>query len=398
MTPRTLSVFFLALLMGVGSAQDRPRLGVRLTLGVPVESVEKDSPADRAGMKAGDFIVSCDDEVIQSMQALVDKSEKLRAGAKVRMIVIRGGERKTLDVSLPDPLPEGQKLGITVGTGFLVTSVSKDMPAGAAGLREGDVLVAFGDRAVESFDALRAEIAKVKPGATKAVRVVRDGKELVLDVLFPRSEAKRLPGDRSPRISLPPLTEDESPRVEDEEEPREEIVEEPVLPDEEMENDFFGFGPAVGSSQPRLTELAKELGAAIQELKTLARKDGAVARALGKMEKVKKGLDDLVRRRHGMDEFFQHGFEGMWGFPVSPPGLDGGFKGLSFDRMMEHVQQRVQELVEQGVESDAINDILEKEFPGVKIRVHRDSTPDEKKSPEKKKSSKGDAKTNQSGR
>ncbi len=384
MTPRILSIFVCALLLGVGTAQSRPRLGVRLTLGVPVEAVENGSPSDRAGLKAGDFIVSCDDEVIQNMQALVDWADRLGAGSKARMTVIRGGERKALEISLPDPLPEGQKLGMTVGTGFLVTRVSQGMPAAKAGVLEGDVLVAFGGRAVESFDGLRAEIAKVKPGATKTVRVVRSGKELVLDVPFSGP-------DSQPRLLLPPSDAKESPKedVEQEETP-EEILEEPILPDEEMKQWFHGFSPTQGSESPRLTELAKELGDAIEELKAVANKGDAVASALVKMQRVKKGLEAHIRRRRGMDRFFQRGLEGLRGFPVLPTDLEGGFGGFSFDSMMEDLQQRVQELVEQGLGSQDINGILEKEFPGVKIRVHSDSAPTEKKTPEKKTPSKGD--------
>ena len=74
----------------------------------------------------------------------------------------------------------------TTSTGVLVEGVAIDVPA-AAVLRDGDVIVEAGGRAVRTVDQLRAALAPLSPGDTVRVRLRRDGESLERVVKTARS-------------------------------------------------------------------------------------------------------------------------------------------------------------------------------------------------------------------
>lgn len=60
------------------------------------------SPADRAGIKPNDVVVSFEDEQIDSMDDLVVAIRQHRVGERVAMVVVRGGNRITIRATLGD--------------------------------------------------------------------------------------------------------------------------------------------------------------------------------------------------------------------------------------------------------------------------------------------------------
>lgn len=103
-------------------------LGIRMEAdggeGIEVTQVVEDSPADRAGLKAGDRIVGMNGRPIESTDSLRAQVEKAGAGSKVAIDVIRKGRSKSLTAKL------GSK-----GEGALAgsTSPTPDQPAARAG-------------------------------------------------------------------------------------------------------------------------------------------------------------------------------------------------------------------------------------------------------------------------
>ncbi len=59
--------------------------------------------------------------------------------------------------------------------GAYLVQVVPNGPAAKAGLKEGDVIVRYGDTPIDSGDALTVAVAESKPGDTVTVRYVRDG-------------------------------------------------------------------------------------------------------------------------------------------------------------------------------------------------------------------------------
>jgi serine protease Do len=91
--------------------------------------------------------------------------------------------RGWLGVYIQPLTPEvAAKLGATGSHGALVSDVTKDGPAAKAGIRSGDVIVAFNGKEVRDERDLPTIVAVTKPGSKVDVKVVRDGKEMTIPV------------------------------------------------------------------------------------------------------------------------------------------------------------------------------------------------------------------------
>ncbi|WP_236033716.1 trypsin-like peptidase domain-containing protein [Belnapia mucosa] len=88
-------------------------------------------------------------------------------------------ERGWLGVSVQDLVPED---GRAARRGVLVAGIERNSPAGRAGLRQGDVVVAINGDRVETSRALVRTVAAVAPGQTIRLTVLREGRERELPV------------------------------------------------------------------------------------------------------------------------------------------------------------------------------------------------------------------------
>ncbi len=87
---------------------DRPYLGTIPDFGREVEGyalmgAAKDSPADLAGIKAGDVIVKFGDSKIAGLEDIDGALRKFKAGDKVPMIILRDGKEQEVTVTLAPP-------------------------------------------------------------------------------------------------------------------------------------------------------------------------------------------------------------------------------------------------------------------------------------------------------
>lgn len=87
---------------------DRPYLGTIPDFGREVEGyalmgAAKDSPADRAGIKAGDVIVKFGDSKIAGLEDIDGALRKFKAGDKVPVIILRDGKEMEVSVTLAPP-------------------------------------------------------------------------------------------------------------------------------------------------------------------------------------------------------------------------------------------------------------------------------------------------------
>lgn len=187
--------------------------GVIVRLGEPgatIVDVEPDSPADLAGLQAGDVIVAVDGQALDPGNE-ADLAEIIAAyepGDTVTLEISRPGE-ESRDVAVelgehPEPekegvaylgvhyrsLPTSRRLmpfyeppmpgrpfrvfpGAEVEQGAIVGRVADDSPADAAGLRPGDVITAIDGDPLESPRGLVNVIAEHKPGDKITLTVYR---------------------------------------------------------------------------------------------------------------------------------------------------------------------------------------------------------------------------------
>jgi serine protease Do len=91
--------------------------------------------------------------------------------------VVRG----FIGTSVQKLTPEiADSLGLNPARGALVADVIKGGPAERAGVKSGDVIVEFDRKAIKDSSDLPLQVARVAPGTTVQVKVIRDGKEMAL--------------------------------------------------------------------------------------------------------------------------------------------------------------------------------------------------------------------------
>jgi S1-C subfamily serine protease len=71
---------------------------------------------------------------------------------------------------------------LSEGTGILVTEVDENGAAFKAGLKAGDVIVAFAGERIEGSRQFRRLVQRSDPGEQVAVELIRDGKRLELEL------------------------------------------------------------------------------------------------------------------------------------------------------------------------------------------------------------------------
>ena len=190
---------------------DRPR-------GALVSQVTPDSPADDAGLQAGDVILAFGEKPVESSASLPPLVGATRPGSTAMVEIVRGGKNIDLSVTVrelqrdgvikktsatPEPeTPDGassvlglqlSELGadereqLSVDNGLLAKGVDSDGPAGSAGIRPGDVIVSLNQIAIESSAQLDEVVEELPRGESVPVLVVRDARPYFIAVTIPRA-------------------------------------------------------------------------------------------------------------------------------------------------------------------------------------------------------------------
>jgi serine protease Do len=157
---------------------DRPR-------GALVSSVEKDGPAAKAGLKAGDVLLGVNGRSVERSSEVPPLVAAVKPGAKARFEVWRDGARRDIDVTVgalkaeqvaaagprSEPSAATGKLGLAVrpsDEGLVVENVTG--AAARAGIRAGDVVTAVNGKPVKNAEELRAAAEKSKGTVALLVR------------------------------------------------------------------------------------------------------------------------------------------------------------------------------------------------------------------------------------
>ncbi len=175
-------------------------LGVNLRGGNPAISeavlanCHPNSPAQKAGLEAGDKIVEVDGRSVERTAELREALAQFYAGETVRLAVVRNNERLERELELVAALApyEHPFLGFLPmrgpqpGEGVAVRYVYPESPAAHAGIRRGDVVAALAGKPVAAPDRLREELSQYEPNAEVELAVLRDGETLGITVTLGR--------------------------------------------------------------------------------------------------------------------------------------------------------------------------------------------------------------------
>jgi len=177
--------------------------GMKSATGALVSSVEKGSPAERAGLKPGDVILKIDGTPVEHSGQLARRIAETKPGTRADLVVWRDGATQSLDAVVGEAkstqVAQGPgagseahgKLGVAVRpltpdergenggkAGLLVESVSG--PAAQAGLQAGDVILAVNGTAVKSVGELRSAVGK--SGHSVAILIQREDAQIYVPV------------------------------------------------------------------------------------------------------------------------------------------------------------------------------------------------------------------------
>jgi serine protease Do len=182
----------------------KDKLDLKDEKGALVADVTSGGPADKAGVKRGDVIVTFDGKEIKEMKDLPYIVGSTPVGKEVTVEVIRKGRAERIQVKIGElegekeaevEVAEGPKLGLTVHeltpelaqgygltetSGLVVVDVEGNSPASEAGIRPGDLIVEIDQVPARDLDRFNKIISGYRDGDTVLFLVKRRGTTLYL--------------------------------------------------------------------------------------------------------------------------------------------------------------------------------------------------------------------------
>jgi S1-C subfamily serine protease len=186
------------------------RHGIGEGFGVVIVEVMEDTPAARAGMRAGDIVVAFEGRPVTDTRLLQRLIGRAPVGGDVRLTVLRREGRRALPVRLvamPRPVA-GERIaaefgfvlresdagaGSGVGTppsAPSVTFVVRGSAAEKAGLEVGDVVLQVNDDTVLTRDAAREALSEVDLARPLQLTVRRAGAHVGLSLPAPETRSQ----------------------------------------------------------------------------------------------------------------------------------------------------------------------------------------------------------------
>jgi serine protease Do len=197
--------------MGVGIQDVTPEISKTLKApdarGAVIASVEKGSPADKAGLKPYDVVRSLNGKEIRDRRQLSLEVASTPPGQEMQVAILRDGEPKTLSLTLTEFPEEDSELahngpgadagilsGVTVdnltpevarqlnfqGSGVVVTQVAANSAAAEAGLQRGDVIQEVNRQEVTDLTGFREALKAAGDGSVLLFVTSKGGSHFVV--------------------------------------------------------------------------------------------------------------------------------------------------------------------------------------------------------------------------
>lgn len=164
--------------------------------GAIITSVQKGSPADKAGLQFSDVVIDIDGQKVNQSQDLPYIIGQMKPEDKARIKIVRKGKFKTLVATLGEynapgivaasqnnalgisvkGLTDEQKESIGVDRGVVISEVEQGSAAQRAGLRQGDILQRLHRTNIEDIEDYHLAVANLPENRKIAALIARPGR------------------------------------------------------------------------------------------------------------------------------------------------------------------------------------------------------------------------------
>lgn len=206
--------------------------------GVEITRVEDNSPAEKAGLKAGDVVLEYNGQRVEGMQQFGRMVHETPPGREIKLTISRDGRTQTVVAMLASrryrfpgnfsqgfqmppipPLPDIPQIFTTLRTpmlgveaealgpqlasyfgvkdGVLVRSVVENTPAQKAGIKAGDVITKVDGMAVGSPSELSGAVRMATAKKSYTLELMRDRKPLTISVNVDDRSQRWIPRGRT---------------------------------------------------------------------------------------------------------------------------------------------------------------------------------------------------------
>ena len=177
--------------------------------GALVSQVVEGSPAEKAGIKAGDIILKFNDNVVKGAAHLKNLVGKEKPGASANMSVYRDNKTLEIPVKIAErtqkalassgatdspgetsndlgiqiekvPASVSSKMGLKDGEGLLVKDIASDGAGAKIGLRAGDVILEIDGTAVSGMDEFKMAVSTAKKNKVIRLMIQRGSAKIFL--------------------------------------------------------------------------------------------------------------------------------------------------------------------------------------------------------------------------
>lgn len=203
-----IGIYVQTITPGIGEGFNLPR-----DWGVLVGDVTPGGPADSAGVKVGDIVVTANGHLMRNARQLESYIYRSPMKDKITLEVLRGNDQLTIDVPVIDSVDDPTRFADMVNPednlvpklGILAIGIDKSLAAMLPGLRNsygvvvaagssptdlttgtglqpGDVIYSVNKAPVGTVEALRKKVEQFKPGDEVAMQIERSGRLMYVAV------------------------------------------------------------------------------------------------------------------------------------------------------------------------------------------------------------------------
>ncbi len=177
--------------------------GLPQPTGALVSHIDAAGPAAEAGMQAGDVILEIDGVKVPDSGALSPMIGRRAPGEKIKIGILRNGERSSLRAKLGElpvagqtdaedwtglqleALSARQRDRLKLDHGLAVRAVDAGAPAALAGLRPGDVILSWAGEMLASETDWLLHVSALRPGESAPLLVLRRQQSLFIALQRP---------------------------------------------------------------------------------------------------------------------------------------------------------------------------------------------------------------------